>query len=156
MNLRWPPFGAGLAWAGSAVIADVATTPAAATAEAALAKNERRPASGNEQQVQCVMERPSFLKSKAVPKYLVRVNKACAMRVKLPPVDLLLASRSSRGGGCVCIAAIGRTFMMTRRALVLTGAIGLAAAASRAALAAPRAKFADNTIRYNLVRDAGQ
>jgi hypothetical protein len=46
--------------------------------------------------------------------------------------------------------------MMTRRALVLTGAIGLAAAASRAALAAPRAKFADNTIRYNLVRDAGQ
>jgi hypothetical protein len=153
MNLRWPPFGAGLAWAGSAVIADVATTPAAATAEAALAKNERRPASGNEQQVQCVMERPSFLKSKAVPKYLVRVNKACAMRVKLPPVDLLLASRSSRGGGCVCIAAIGRTFMMTRRALVLTGAIGLAAAASRAA---PRAKSADNTIRYNLVRDAGR
>jgi hypothetical protein len=28
--------------------------------------------------------------------------------------------------------------------------------ARRARRAAPRAKFADNTIRYNLVRDAGQ
>jgi hypothetical protein len=51
---------------------------------------------------------------------------------------------------------LDRTFMMTRRALVLTGAIGLAATASHPTLAAPRAKFADNTIRYNLVRDAGQ
>src|SRR5258707_15349788 len=112
MNLRWPPFGAGLAWAGSAVIADVATTPAAATAEAALAKNERRPASGNEQQVQCVMERPSFLKSKAVPKYLFRVKKANAMPDSFQPVDLLLASRTSRGGGFVCLPALGRAFMM--------------------------------------------
>jgi hypothetical protein len=63
MNLRWPPFdGASLVWAASAVIADVATTPAAATAEAALAMNERRPESGNELQVQCFMERPSFFK----------------------------------------------------------------------------------------------
>jgi hypothetical protein len=63
MNLRWPPRGAGWARAGSAAIADVATTPAAATAEAALAMNERRPASGNGLQVQCFMERPLlFLK----------------------------------------------------------------------------------------------
>ena len=46
--------------------------------------------------------------------------------------------------------------MMTRRALVLTGAIGLAAAASHPTRSAPRAKSADNIIRYNLVRDAGQ
>jgi len=58
MNLRWPPCGAGWARAGSAAIADVATTPTAATAVAALAKNERRLASGNELQGQCFMERP--------------------------------------------------------------------------------------------------
>jgi hypothetical protein len=66
-------------------MADVATTPAAATAEAALAKNERRPASGNELQVQCFITPLVFYEmiEQQMPGYRGRVNKACAMRVKL-------------------------------------------------------------------------